>query len=115
VPSTGFGIGFDRIMDVVNTPIPELPRLLVVPTEDARTYALHVAKELRSRVSTDIDVMGRTVRAQLTYANRAGFNYAVIVGKKEMQTSKLTLRNLRTGVQESLNVQQIIDRLQSHT
>jgi len=115
VPSTGFGIGFDRIMDVVNPPIPELPRLLVVPTDDARTYALRVAKELRSRVSTDIDVMGRTVRAQLTYANSAGFNYAVIIGKKEMQTSKLTLRNLRTGEQESLNVQQIIDRVIGHT
>jgi histidyl-tRNA synthetase len=115
VPSTGFGIGFDRIMDVVNPPIPELPRLLVVPTDDARTYALRVAKELRSRVSTDIDVMGRTVRAQLTYANSAGFNYAVIIGKNEMQTSKLTLRNLRTGEQESLNVQQIIDRVIGHT
>ena len=87
VPSTGFGIGFDRIMDVVNPPVPELPRLLVVPTDDARTYALRVANGLRSRVSTDIDVMGRTVRAQLTYANSAGFNYAVIVGKKEMETS----------------------------
>ncbi|MGA7076713.1 MAG: histidine--tRNA ligase [Halobacteriota archaeon] len=115
VPSTGFGIGFDRIMDAVNPSIPELPRLLVVPTDDARTYALHVAKELRSHVSTDIDVMGRTVRAQLTYANSAGYDYAVIIGKKEMQTSKPTLRNLRTGEQESLNVQQIIDRVIGHT
>lgn len=113
VPSTGFGIGFDRIMDAVNPSVPEPPRLLVVPTGDARIYALQVANELRSRFVTDIDVMGRSVRAQLTYANSAGFDYAIIIGKKEMETSKLTLRNLKTGEQESLSVQQIIDRVLS--
>jgi len=95
VPSTGFGIGFDRVLDAVNLQVPEVPRLLVVPTNDARIYALPVANKLRSRLKTDIDVMGRTVRAQLAYANSAGFDYAVIIGKNEMQTSKLTLRNLR--------------------
>jgi len=114
VPSTGFGIGFDRIVDAVNPQVPEPPRLLVVPTNDARIYALHVANELRSHVSTDIDVMDRTVRAQLAYANSAGFDYAVIIGKKEMQTSKLTLRNLRTGEQELLDVKQIINRVQNN-
>jgi histidyl-tRNA synthetase len=114
VPSTGFGIGFDRIIDAVNLQVPELPRLLVVPTNDARSYALHVANELRSSLVTDIDVMGRTVRAQLAYANSAGFDYAVIIGKKEMQTSKLTLRNLRTGEQELLDVKQIINRVLSN-
>ena len=111
VPSTGFGIGFDRVLDAVNLQVPEVPRLLVVPTNDARIYALHVANELRSRLKTDIDVMGRTVRAQLAYANSAGFDYAVIIGKNEMQTSKLTLRNLRTGEQELLDVKQIINRV----
>jgi len=114
VPSTGFGIGFDRIVDAVNPQVPEPPRLLVVPTNDARIYALHVANELRSRLVTDIDVMGRTVRAQLAYANSAGFDYAVIIGKKEMQTSKLTLRNLRTGEQELLDVKQIMNRVLSN-
>jgi histidyl-tRNA synthetase len=83
----------------------------VVPTNDARIYALPVANKLRSRLKTDIDVMGRTVRAQLAYANSAGFDYAVIIGKNEMQTSKLTLRNLRTGEQELLDVKQIINRV----
>ncbi len=115
VPSTGFGIGFDRIIDAVNPQVPEPPRLLVVPTNDARIYALHVANELRSRLVTDIDVMDRTVRAQLAYANSAGFDYAVIIGKKEMQTSKLTLRNLKTGEQELLDVEQIINRVLSNT
>ncbi|MGZ4864073.1 MAG: histidine--tRNA ligase [Halobacteriota archaeon] len=113
VPSTGFGIGFDRVVDAVNPQVPEVPRLLVVPTNDARIYALHVANELRYRLKTDIDVMGRSVRAQLAFANSAGFDYAVIIGKIEMQTSKLTLRNLKTGEQELLDIKQIINRVLS--
>jgi histidyl-tRNA synthetase len=114
VPATGFGIGFDRIMRAVIIPEEAPPRIIVVSTKDARMYALGIADELRAHVSTDVDVMGRTVRAQLTYANSASFDFAVIIGKSEMQTSKLTLRNLRTGQQESLHVQEIIDRVSSH-
>ena len=115
VPATGFGIGFDRIMRAANIQSEGLPRILVVPTKDARIYALRIADELRAHVCADVDVMGRTLRAQLTYANSASFDFAVIIGKSEMQTSKLTLRNLKTGEQESLHVQEIIDRVLRHT
>jgi histidyl-tRNA synthetase len=113
VPATGFGIGFDRIVRAVNVQRRELPRILVIPTNDARIYALGVADKLREQVCADVDLMGRTVRAQLTYANSVGFNFAVIIGKSEMQSSKLTLRNLKTGEQEALTVTEIIDRMQS--
>ena len=115
VPATGFGIGFDRIMRAAHIQSEEPPRILVVPTKDARIYALRIADELRAHVCADVDVMGRTLRAQLTYANSASFDFAVIIGKSEMQTSKLTLRNLKTGEQESLHVQEIIDRVLRHT
>jgi len=111
VPGTGFGIGFDRIMDAVDVQVDEQPRILVVPTEEGRAFALHVVNELRACLCADIDVMGRTVRAQLTYANSANFDYAVIVGKREKETSKLTLRNLKTGEQESLRLDEIIERV----
>jgi histidyl-tRNA synthetase len=111
VSATGFGIGFDRVTKSVQTRERKTLRILVVSTEDARLSALQIARELRSRVTADVDVMGRTLRAQLTYANSAGFDYAAIVGKRELSGGKLTLRNLRTGEQESLSVQQIIDRV----
>jgi histidyl-tRNA synthetase len=111
VSATGFGIGFDRVTKAVQVRERKSPRILVVSTQDARLSALQIARDLRSRVTADVDVMGRTLRAQLTYANSAGFDYAVIVGKRELSGGKLTLRNLCTGEQESLNVQQIIDRV----
>ncbi|MGZ4931413.1 MAG: histidine--tRNA ligase [Halobacteriota archaeon] len=111
VPATGFGIGFDRLMGAVQPPVTLPPRVLVVATEDARTFALHIVNELRAYLTADIDIMGRNLRAQLAYANSTGFDYAVIVGKKEMASLKLTLRNLKTGEQELLRLDEIITRV----
>jgi len=113
VQATGFGIGFDRIVRAVNVTRKAPPRILVVPTKEARRYALGVVNELRATVRADVDVMGRPVRAQLAYANSAGFDFAVIIGAREMESSQLTLRDLRTGAQESLRVQEIIDRVRT--
>ncbi len=111
VPATGFGIGFDRLMEAIQPLVKLPPRVLVVATEDARSFALHIVNELRARLTADIDVMGRNLRAQLAYANSSGFDYAVIVGKKEMDSLKLTLRDLTTGKQESLRLDEIIARI----
>lgn len=111
VPATGFGIGFDRVMEAVQPLVNLSPRVLVVATEDARPFALHIVNELRASLTADIDVMGRNLRAQLAYANSIGFDYAVILGKKEMDSLKLTLRNLKTGEQESLRLDEIITRI----
>ncbi len=111
VPATGFGIGFDRLMEATQPLVKLPPRVLVVATEDARSFALHIVNELRARLTADIDVMGRNLRAQLAYANSSGFDYAVIVGKKEMDSLKLTLRDLTTGKQESLRLDEIIARI----
>ncbi|MGZ4901381.1 MAG: histidine--tRNA ligase [Halobacteriota archaeon] len=111
VPATGFGIGFDRVMEAAKPSVTLPLRVLVVTTEDARSFALHVVNELRTSLTADLDVMGRNLRAQLTYANSAGFDYAVIIGKKEMDTLNLTLRNLKTGEQELLRLDEIIARI----
>ncbi len=113
VPATGFGIGFDRVMEAARPVVTLPPRVLVVATEDARAFALHVVSELRARLVADIDIMGRNLRAQLAYANATRFDYAVIVGRKEMDSLRLTLRDLKTGEQESLRLDEIIDRIEA--
>ncbi len=111
VPATGFGIGFDRVMAAVDVEITEPVRVMVVPTEDTRREALKVVNKIRSCISADIDLMGRKMAAQLSYANAQGFDYAIIVGQDEITLGKLTLRDLRTGKQASLTVDEIVDQL----
>ena len=111
VPATGFGVGFDRVMAAVDVEIKEPVRVMVISTEDTRREALKVVNRLRSHISADIDLMGRKMAAQLSSANAQGFDYAIFVGHREIMLGNLTLRDLNTGKQDSLTVDEIVKRL----
>ena len=47
----------------------------------------------------------------MSHANVIGATHAVIVGKKEMQAGKVTLRDMMTGEQEMLALDEVIERI----
>ncbi|MFQ6055099.1 MAG: histidine--tRNA ligase [Methanosarcinales archaeon] len=107
--STGFAIGFDRVMEICKLSPKENKKVFVVCTENTRKEAIKIAKELRKYVITDIDVMGRNFSAQMKYANTIGADYAVIVGEEELQKNKITLKNMETGEQELRELEKAIE------
>jgi len=56
-------------------------------------------------------VMGRGLGAQLKQASNIGASFAVIIGPKEVEEGKFTLRDMLTGSQESLALKEIIELL----
>jgi histidyl-tRNA synthetase len=56
-------------------------------------------------------VMGRGLGAQLKQASSIGASFAVIIGPKEVEEGKFTLRDMSTGSQESLALKEIIELL----
>ncbi|MFZ2183183.1 MAG: His/Gly/Thr/Pro-type tRNA ligase C-terminal domain-containing protein, partial [Methanothrix sp.] len=58
-----------------------------------------------------LDVMGRSMKAQLKAASGAGAKYAVIVGREELDSGKLLLRDMSSGEQEALTLEEIEGRL----
>jgi histidyl-tRNA synthetase len=51
------------------------------------------------------------VKKQFDYANKKGIPYVVVIGTDEMQSGKLSFKNMSTGEQEKLSIDQIIERL----
>jgi len=111
--STGFGIGFDRIMEIVALDEKPPAPVAVVFVPQVRSEAVKAAKELREALSTPvvIDVMGRGLGAQLKQASSIGASFAVIIGPKEVEEGKFTLRDMSTGSQQSLALKEIIELL----
>ncbi len=111
VNSTGFGLGFDRIMEIVQ--IDERRRIPVVLayTPDVRLEAVKIAKNLREKFPVILDVMGRGLGQQLKAAGSAGAKHVIIIGENELQSGKFTLRNMETGAQVSLGLDEIAERL----
>jgi histidyl-tRNA synthetase len=111
--STGFGIGFDRIMEIVAVDETPPPPIAVVFVPQVKGEAVRVAKTLRHRLSAPVvlDVMGRGLGPQLKQASSIGAGYVVIVGPREVELEKFTLREMATGSQEALSIDEIAEKL----
>jgi histidyl-tRNA synthetase len=112
--STGFGLGFDRIMEIVQMEGSRTSPVFLAFTPDVKVQAAKIAGMLRKNVPLVMDVMGRSLGAQLKAAAGAGAPFVVIVGKDELDAGMLTLRDMAGGGQESLALAEIEARLKTH-
>ncbi len=112
VPSTGFAIGFDRIIEALGViRMPTQKTVVVVSTDKTISEAQKIAQRLRGHIPTNVDLMGRNFTTQLSYANAIGAAYAVIIGPKELRAEKVILKNMETAEQEMLTLDEVIQRI----
>ena len=115
--STGFAIGFDRTLLALQTEgVPFVKRSItafVVPVGDSvRTKAFEIASTLRrSGISADVDLMRRGVGKSLKYAATVPSRYAVIVGEKELESNSVTLRDMSSGEQTLVKMNDLFEKL----
>jgi histidyl-tRNA synthetase len=112
VSSTGFGLGFDRIMEIVSLPSGRVAPVVLAYTPDVKLEAIKVAQELRKAIPLVMDVMGRGLGAQLKAAAGAGAQHVIIMGRDELDKGILMLRDMKSGDQESLTLDEIAKRLE---
>ena len=110
--STGFGLGFDRIMEIVQLDTKRRAPAVLVYTPDVKKEAVGIARDLRERIPLVIDVMGRGFGAQMKNAANLGAEYVILVGRNELDSGKLTLKDMKSGTQESLPLEEIAKRLE---
>ncbi|CEG13151.1 Histidine--tRNA ligase (fragment) [groundwater metagenome] len=112
VPAVGFAYGFDRVIEALKmqnlSPEFENRKILITFVSDEfKDYCVKVVKELRERnITADLDITDRKVRKAMEYANNK-YKYVIIVGKKEVEENKVTLRDMESGEQKFLGVEEI--------
>ncbi|MCL2786087.1 MAG: histidine--tRNA ligase [Methanomassiliicoccaceae archaeon] len=108
--STGFAIGFDRILLAMEKEGQTFEGrgvdAYVVPvSDDVRTDAAKIVSMLRSGgVSADIDIMRRKMAKALKHASSVNAKYAIIVGKNELAEDSVTVRDMTTGDQRTVRL-----------
>jgi histidyl-tRNA synthetase len=118
--STGFAIGFDRILLALEnegrTHSPRgLDAYVVTASEDLRLKASSIVSELRGNgIRADIDLMGRKMSKAMKHAASSGARYAVILGTRELETDSVTVRDLSTGEQELVGIPDLVSRMKDH-
>jgi len=116
VPATGFAIGLDRTALAL---MKEGRRFVFRPTvavlplaEEARKVALEVQRELASLdVNSFLLTEQKSIKKALSFASSMNAKVAIIIGKKEVEENKVTIKNLEKGLQVSCGRAELLDCL----
>ncbi|VUT24812.1 MAG: Histidine--tRNA ligase [Candidatus Methanolliviera sp. GoM_oil] len=110
--SRGFALGFDRIMEVLEIEEEEEKKIMVISTDDCRREGIKVARKLRKKFKVELDVMGKSLKSQLSYANSKGVKKVVIIGKREVEGNFYTLKDMESGEQISCGEEELLRMLE---
>ena len=112
IPALGFGMGIERLMLVLESQGIELPEdatpdLYIAPAGDAATQkAMQLVHDLRSAgVYALTDTVGRSIKAQMKYANKVGAHFSVVIGDNELESGNAMLKNMETGDQVEISLE----------
>jgi histidyl-tRNA synthetase len=119
VSGVGISFGADRIYDVMDhlnlfpdSAIASTKVLFVNFGKAEENYVLPVLSKLRSAgISCEIYPEAAKMKKQMEYANRKNIPFVVLAGESEIQSGKLTLKNMETGEQKLVSINELINLL----
>jgi len=117
ISGVGISFGVDRIFDVLNA-LEAYPKNAVVGTqllfinfgEQETAYCLPaVAKAREAGIRTEIYPDSAKMKKQMSYANAKQIPFVALAGENEMAEGKLTLKNMMTGEQQLVAIEELIE------
>ncbi len=113
-PGIGFGLGLERLilsLEAQDKKIADknVPEIFICELGDkARQYGQKLVYDLRcAGISAQRDCMGRSLKAQMKYANKIGAKYTTALGDNEIESGKCMLKNMETGESTEIEIKDI--------
>lgn len=114
LPGVGISIGLTRLFYVLdeqgllNSKLPTAPaEVLVLPMTEDLSAAVSAATALRERgIRTQLYCEKKKFKNKMSYADKLKFPFAALIGEDEIAAGKLSLKNMSTGEQKLLTVEQ---------
>lgn len=114
LPAIGFAAGLERLillMENTGAPFPEEKKpLIYIGGMDGRSRAeaFKIASDLRSKgVCAEIDLMARSVKSQLKYADKLGAKFVAVVGGEELESGILNVKKMSDGTSAAVKIKDI--------
>ena len=120
VSGVGISFGADRIYDVL-TELDLFPKALQSSTrvlfatfgEDELRYALKWAKALRAKgIAVEVYPEATKMKKQMGYADAKQIPFVAIVGGNEMETNTVMLKNMESGEQQQVTLEELCSTIQ---
>lgn len=115
-PAVGFGMGIERLLIVLESQglLPNTePQTTVFAGhmgEAGKALACSMIHKLRQNgISAEGDILGRSVKAQMKFADKLGAKYSLIIGDDEVKTGIFKIKDMKTGAVTEIAANGIIE------
>ena len=115
----GISIGLTRLFyqlkeaGIIKSSSKTLSKVLIIPfSKENMDYAIKISSLLRqNKIICDVYYEEKGLKQKLKYANRLGIPYVCIVGEDEEKQNKVTIKNMETGGQKTISLEEIISEI----
>ncbi len=114
VPAVGFAAGIERLSMIMDESLllKENDKVFIAYFEETKKYLFDVIKKLRENdINIEFEYSVKGFSAQMKKANKVGANHVLILGENELNSGKITFKDFRTGNQEEITIDEIVERI----
>lgn len=123
LPGVGISIGLSRLffklreLGVIKAEAMSPAKIVVMPLDGQQLAAgIETANALRSAgKSVMLYSEHNAVKKKMRYADRMGFEWAVLIGDREVENSTVSLKNMKTGESETVAINELIEKIASQS
>ncbi|WP_291579303.1 histidine--tRNA ligase [Clostridium sp. UBA6640] len=121
LPGVGISIGLTRLFYqlkeagiIESKGVSTLTEVLVIPVDDSLDYSINVASKLReSGIISEVYFEEGKMGKKLNYGNKLGISNVILIGSDEAKSGILTLKDMSTGNQYKLTLDEIIEKIKN--
>ena len=116
MPGVGISIGLSRLFfqltdnKIISADNQTISDVLIISMTDSYDKCAEIAKKMRdSKLNVQINIEEQKIGKKFKYADNLNVRYVIIIGEDEIKNNLVTLKNMITGEQETIELQKAID------
>jgi histidyl-tRNA synthetase len=118
LPGVGVSIGLTRLFyqlneaKLISAEDNSLTKVLIIPMDGNMDRAIDAARILRENdINTQVYLEDVKIGKKFNYADKLKIPYTIIIGQDEAANNLYTLKNMNTGEQKSLTLEEVLNKL----
>ena len=118
LPGVGISIGLTRLFfqlteaKIIEAQKTSLTKILIIPMDGYLDEGVKLSNELRAMdIKTQVYVEKAKMGKMFNYADKLDIPYAVVIGEEEVKEKAYSFRDMKSGDQEKLSIEEINNRL----
>lgn len=117
LPGVGISIGLSRLFyqlneaKIISSEEKSLVDLLIIPMDDCIHDGIKLLSELRERgIRVSVYTEFAKLKKKFKYADQTKVDYVIVLGEEEIKTRKYSLKDMKTGDQEEVTFDELVER-----